>query len=552
MKSEEIKKGTAKAPHRSLLYALGLSKEDMGKPFIGVISSYNEIIPGHMHLKTISEAAKNGIYAAGGYPFEINTIGICDGIAMNHEGMKYSLASREVIADSVELVLKAHALDGLLMIASCDKIVPGMIMAALRVNIPAVFLAGGPMLSGEYGGEKIDLKSVFEAVGQAEAGGIDEEELEKIEISACPGCGSCAGMFTANSMNCLSETIGISLPGNGTTPAVYSERIRLAKESGQRVVEIVKEDIKPRDIIDAKAIENGLKVDNALGCSTNTVLHLAAIANEAGLDWDLNAVNEISARVPNLCRISPAGKHDMEDLHLAGGIPAMLGELQKKNLLHAESMTVSGKTIGQIAAEANNKNNIVIREIENPYSNTGGLAILYGNLAPNGSVVKESAVVDKMKKHTGPAVIFDSEEEAIEAIFSNKINKGDVLVIRYEGPKGGPGMREMLTPTSALSGMGLASDVALITDGRFSGATRGASIGHVSPEAYEGGPIALIEDGDVIEIDIPRRILEVKLTDGQLAERKKKWRKPEPNISTGYMYRYMQSVSSADKGAILK
>lgn len=551
MKSHQVKIGRSKAPHRALFRALGVNEHDFERPFIAVANSYNEIIPGHMHLDKIAKTVKDAIYQAGGYAFEINTIGVCDGIAMNHEGMKYSLASREVIADSVELSVMAHAFDGMVMIASCDKIVPGMLMAALRVNIPTIFLGGGPMLSGRYQGKKIDLKSVFEAVGKAESGEISDDELLEIERNACPGCGSCAGMFTANSMNCLAEVIGLALPGNGTIPAVHPGRQELARIAGSRIIDLVSEDIKPEDIVTKEAIMNGLIADNAVGCSTNTVLHLAAIANEAGIAWDLNDINVASSKTPNLCKISPAGEHDMEDLFTAGGIQAILGEINKLGLLHRDSISVSGKTIGQIAEEASNKNTEVIRPVSDPYSPTGGLAVLYGNLAPNGAVVKESAVAREMKVHKGPARIFESEDEAVSAIFGKNIEIGDVVVIRYEGPKGGPGMPEMLTPTSALGGIGMAAQVALITDGRFSGATRGASIGHVSPEAADGGPIALIRAGDIISINIPKRRLEIMVSDQELEKRRQSWQKPEPKISKGYLKRYAEKVGSADKGAIL-
>lgn len=551
-RSAKIKQGRSKAPHRALLRSIGLSEKDIDCPFIAVVNSYNEIIPGHIHLDKIAAAAKEAILSAGGYPFELNTIGICDGIAMSHEGMKYSLPSREIIADSVELAVRAHSFDGMVLIASCDKIVPGMLMAALRVNIPSIFVSGGPMLSGRYDGKKIDLKTVFEAVGEAEAGIISDKELLEIEKLACPGCGSCAGMFTANSMNCLAEVIGLALPGNGTIPAVYAKRITLAKECGYRIMELIKDDIKPRDIVDEDAIYNSLVADNAVGCSTNTILHLAAIAYEAGITWNLNDVNIVSSKTPNLCRISPAGKHDMEDLYNAGGMQAVLGELNKIGLLKRSAKSVSGKTIGEIADNSAVKDTSVIRPITDPYSKTGGLAVLYGSLAPDGAIIKESAVDDKMKVHNGAAKVFESEEEAVAAIFDKKIKKGDVLVIRYEGPKGGPGMREMLTPTSAVSGTGMSEHVALITDGRFSGATRGASIGHISPEAAEGGPIALLRDGDMISIDIPNRKLDIDISEKELENRRKSWKKPEPKIDYGYLRRYASSVSSADKGAILE
>lgn len=549
--SNEIKKGNARAPHRSLLKALGVDKEALDKPFIGVINSLNEIIPGHIHLGKIAEAVKNGVFEAGGYPFEVNTIGICDGLAMGHEGMKYSLPSREIIADSVELVVRAHAFDGIVLIASCDKIVPGMLMAAARLDIPAIFIGGGPMLSGIRNGKKIDLKSVFEAVGQVEAGNISENELEEIAGAACPGCGSCAGMFTANSMNCLAEAIGIALPGNGTIPAVYADRVILAKKTGRQIIELIDKETVPSKIITETSVRNALAVDNAIGCSTNTILHLAAIAHEANIEWDLSLVNEISKKTPNLCRISPAGENDMEDLYLAGGVSAIINELIASDLYNGNALSVSGANIKDDVAGALIKDDKVIKKTDSPYSRSGGLVVLYGNIAPDGAIVKESAVAPEMLKHTGPAKVFECEDDATGAIFDKKISKGDVIVIRYEGPKGGPGMREMLTPTSAISGMGLGGEVALITDGRFSGATRGASIGHVSPEAAEGGNIALIRDGDIIEIDIPNKKINVQLSKDEIEARRKEWVKPEPKVRSGYLVRYAEKVSSADKGAIL-
>lgn len=550
--SDSIKKGVEKAPHRSLLYALGLTYEEIKRPIIGVANSKNEIIPGHIHLDTISEAVKAGIRMAGGTPIEFPTIGVCDGIAMNHKGMKYSLGSRELIADSIEIMAMAHGFDGLVLIPNCDKIVPGMLMAAARLNIPTIVVSGGPMLAGNCNGDTCDLSSVFEAVGAHKIGKISEEDLYKIEINACPTCGSCSGMFTANTMNCLTEALGMGLPGNGTIPAVYSERIRLAKQAGMKIMELVERKIKPSDILTKEAFINAFSLDMALGGSTNTVLHLKAIAHEAGVDMPLNYINEISTRVPNLCKLSPAGKYHIEDLHFAGGVSAVLKELTKANLINTEVLTVTGNTLGENIKSAKVLNHDVIRPIDNPYSSTGGLAILYGNIAREGAVVKASAVAKEMLKHEGPAKVFNSEEEAIEAIYGGKIQKGDVVVIRYEGPKGGPGMREMLSPTSALAGMGLDKDVALITDGRFSGATRGASIGHVSPEAMEGGEIAIIEDGDIIEIDIPARKINVKLTDEEIKERMKQWVKPEPKIKTGYMARYAEQVTSANTGAVFK
>lgn len=550
--SDSIKKGVEKAPHRSLLYALGLTDEEIKRPIIGVANSKNEIIPGHIHLDKIAEAVKAGIRMAGGTPIEFSTIGVCDGIAMNHKGMKYSLGSRELIADSIEIMAMAHGFDGLVLIPNCDKIVPGMLMAAARLNIPAIVVSGGPMLAGKCNGDTCDLSSVFEAVGAHKVGKITEEDLYRIELNACPTCGSCSGMFTANTMNCLTEALGMGLPGNGTIPAVYSERIRLAKQAGMKIMELVERGIKPSDILTKEAFINAFSLDMALGGSTNTVLHLKAIAHEAGVDIPLNEINEISTRVPNLCKLSPAGKYHIEDLYFAGGVSAVLKELTKANLINTEALTVTGKTLGENIKDAKVLNHDVIRPIDNPYSSTGGLAILYGNIAREGAVVKASAVAKEMLKHEGPAKVFNSEEEAIAAIYGGKIQKGDVVVIRYEGPKGGPGMREMLSPTSALAGMGLDKDVALITDGRFSGATRGASIGHVSPEAMEGGEIAIIEDGDIIEIDIPARKINVKLTDDEIKERMKRWVRPEPKIKTGYMARYAEQVTSANTGAVFK
>lgn len=552
MISDSVKKGVEKAPHRSLLYALGLTDEEINRPLIGIANSKNDIIPGHINLDKIAEAVKAGVRLAGGTPLEFSTIGVCDGIAMNHKGMKYSLASRELIADSVETMAMAHGLDGLVLIPNCDKIVPGMLMAAARLNIPAIVISGGPMLAGSYEGEACDLSSMFEAVGALKAGKISEDELKAMEMSACPTCGSCSGMFTANTMNCLTEGLGIGLPGNGTIPAVYSERIRLAKKAGMKIVELVEKDIKARDILTKDAFINAFCLDMALGGSTNTVLHLKAIAHEAGVDIPLEKINEINEKVPNLCKLSPAGKYHIEDLYHAGGIQAVLKELSKIGVLNTDCITVTCNTIGENFKDARIKNHDVIHSVEDPYSNTGGLAILYGNIAKDGSVVKASAVAKEMLRHSGPARVFDSEDEAIKAIYDGKIQKGDVVVIRYEGPKGGPGMREMLSPTSALAGMGLDKDVALITDGRFSGATRGACIGHVSPEAMEGGEIALIKDGDIIEIDIPGRKLNLKISHEEMEERRKNFRKPEPHIKTGYMARYSRLVTSANTGAVLK
>lgn len=550
MLSDNIKKGPEKAPHRSLLYALGFTDEEIERPIIGIANSKSEIIPGHMNLDKIAEAVKAGVRMAGGTPVEFSTIGVCDGIAMNHKGMKYSLASRELIADSVETMAMAHGFDGLVLIPNCDKIVPGMLMAAARLNIPSIIISGGPMLAGTYKGNPYDLSSMFEAVGSLKAGKITEEELHDMEMAACPTCGSCSGMYTANTMNCLSEVLGLGLPGNGTIPAVYSERIRLAKYAGIKVMDLLKKDIKPKDILTKDAFINAFCADMALGGSTNTVLHLKAIAHEAGVEIPLEEINVISSKVPNLCKLSPAGKYHIEDLYHAGGISALLNELSKLSILNTECITVTGKTLGENIKNAVIKNYDVIHSIENPYSKTGGLAILYGNIAKDGSVVKASAVSNEMLQHSGPARVFDSEDEAIKAIYEGKIEKGDVVVIRYEGPKGGPGMREMLSPTSALAGMGLDKDVALITDGRFSGATRGACIGHVSPEAMEGGEIALIKDGDIIDIDIPGRKLNLRISDDELKERLKNFKKPEPKIKTGYMARYANEVTSASTGAV--
>ncbi|MDK2806531.1 dihydroxy-acid dehydratase [Thermoanaerobacterium sp. CMT5567-10] len=552
MLSDSVKKGVEKAPHRSLLYALGLTDEEINRPIIGIANSKNDIIPGHINLDKIADAVKAGVRLAGGTPIEFSTIGVCDGIAMNHKGMKYSLASRELIADSVETMAMAHGFDGLVLIPNCDKIVPGMLMAAARLNIPTVVISGGPMLAGSYEGEICDLSSMFEAVGALKAGRINEDELKAMEMSACPTCGSCSGMFTANTMNCLTEVLGLGLPGNGTIPAVYSERIRLAKQAGIKIVELVEKDIKARDILTEDAFINAFCLDMALGGSTNTVLHLKAIAHEAGIDIPLQKINEINQKVPNLCKLSPAGKYHIEDLYHAGGIQAVLRELSKLNVLNTDCMTVTCKTLGDNFKDAKIKNYDVIHTVDNPYSETGGLAILYGNIAKDGSVVKASAVSPEMLRHSGPARVFDSEDEAIKAIYDGKIQKGDVVVIRYEGPKGGPGMREMLSPTSALAGMGLDKDVALITDGRFSGATRGACIGHVSPEAMEGGEIALINDGDIIDIDIPGRKLNLRVSDEEIENRRKNFKKPEPHIKTGYMARYAKLVTSANTGAVLK
>ena len=544
--------GAQNAPHRSLYHALGLTKEEQERPLIAVVSSYNEIVPGHMNIDKIVNAVKLGVAMAGGTPIVFPAIAVCDGIAMGHEGMKYSLVTRDLIADSTEAMIRAHGFDGVVMVPNCDKNVPGLLMAAARVNIPTVFVSGGPMLAGRVHGKKTSLSSMFEAVGAFNAGKIDEAELTLCEENTCPTCGSCSGMYTANSMNCLTEVLGMGLRGNGTIPAVYSQRIELAKHAGMQVMELVRKNIRPRDIMTAAALKNALTADMALGCSTNSMLHLPAIANECGVDFDLDMANAISAVTPNLCHLAPAGPTYMEDLNEAGGVYAVLKELTKLNLLDTSVMTVTGKTLGENIATAVNRDTSVIRTVENPYSSTGGIAVLKGNLAPEGSVVKRSAVLPEMLVHEGPAKVFESEEEAQAAINAGKIVAGDVVVIRYEGPKGGPGMREMLNPTSAIAGMGLDKDVALITDGRFSGATRGASIGHVSPEAASGGNIGLVEEGDIISINIPAHTIELKVSDEVLAERKAKWVCPEPKIKTGYLARYAKMVSSADKGAILE
>ncbi|MCR4430382.1 MAG: dihydroxy-acid dehydratase [Tepidanaerobacteraceae bacterium] len=552
MRSDSIKKGPMRATTRALFYGMGFTDEEIHRPLIGIVNSQNEIVAGHVHLDRIAQAAKIGVAMAGGTPIEFPVIGICDGIAMGHIGMKYPLASRELIADSIEAMTIAHGFDGLVLITNCDKIVPGMLMAAARLNIPSVVISGGPMYAGRYKGQDIDFSTCIEKIAALEAGEITEEELSAIEHEACPGCGSCSGLFTANSMNCLTEALGMGLPGNGTIPAYQGARIALAKRAGMQVMEMVRKDIKPRDILTREAFENAITVDMGMAGSSNTVLHLPAIAHEAGIELELDLFDAISRRTPYLCKISPSGHHHMQDLHEAGGIPALMKELSKKGLLHLDIITVTGETVGENIKNACVKQPEVIRPIENPYRETGGLAILRGNLAPDGAVVKEAAVAPEMMYHEGPARVFDSEEEAVEAIFSKKINKGDVIVIRCEGPKGGPGMREMLSPTSAIAGMGLDKDVALITDGRFSGATRGASIGHVSPEAMEGGPIALLEEGDIIRIDIKNKRLDVLLTDEELAARRAKWQMPEPKIKTGYLARYARMVTSANTGAVLK
>ena len=553
MRSDNIKKGAERAPQRSLLKALGLTDEQIRRPIIGIVNSFNEIVPGHVHLNTIARAVKDGILAAGATPIEFNTIGVCDGIAMGHEGMKYSLASREIIADSIECMAMAHAFDGLVFIPNCDKIVPGMLLAAVRLNIPSIFVSGGAMLSNcSDDGKHMDLNSVFEAVGAYKKGSMGENELKYFEDNACPGCGSCSGMFTANSMNCLCEALGIALRGNGTIPAVYAERIRLAKDTGMKIAELVEKDIRPLDIITENAIENALTVDMAIGCSSNSLLHLTALAHETGIDFNLKKVNEISEKTPNICHLAPAGKYHIQDFHAAGGVYAVMRELSTKNMLHENEMTVTGKTVKENISNAKCIHGDVIRSIDNPYSKTGGLAVLFGSLAENGAVVKRSAVAPEMLVHSGKARVFDSEEEAISAIYDSKISKGDVVVIRYEGPAGGPGMREMLSPTSAIAGMGLDKDVALITDGRFSGATRGAAIGHISPEAANGGPIGLVKEGDMIEIDIPNASINVLVSEDELAKRKAEYVKPEPNIKTGWLARYSKLVSGADRGAVMK
>ena len=551
-RSDAVTQGVQQAPHRSLMNALGLTKEEMGRPLVGIVSSYNEVVPGHMNLDKIVDAVKLGVAMAGGTPLVFPAIAVCDGIAMGHTGMKYSLVTRDLIADSTECMALAHAFDALVMVPNCDKNVPGLLMAAARLNIPAIFVSGGPMLAGKVKGEKRSLSSMFEAVGAYSAGNMTAEEVEEFENKVCPTCGSCSGMYTANSMNCLTEVLGMGLQGNGTIPAVYSERIKLAKHAGMKVMELLEKNICPRDIMTEDAFMNALTVDMALGCSTNSMLHLPAIAHEAGVDLNVDIANAVSAKTPNLCHLAPAGPTYMEDLNEAGGVYAVMNELAKKDLLHLDIMTVTGKTVGENIAGCLNKNPEVIRPVENPYSAVGGLAILKGNLAPDSGIVKRSAVVPEMLQHEGPARVFDSEDDAIAAIKSGKIAVGDVVVIRYEGPKGGPGMREMLNPTSAIAGMGLGSSVALITDGRFSGASRGASIGHVSPEAAVGGPIALVEEGDRISIDIDACALNVKVSDEEMAARKAKWQPRKPKVTTGYLARYEKMVTSGNRGAILE
>lgn len=550
--SDRVLKGDACAPQRSLFYALGLTEEELSRPLIGVVSAYSEIVPGHLHLDKITEAVKAGIRMAGGTPIMVPAIGVCDGIAMGHIGMKYSLASRELIADSVETMANAHGFDGLVLVPNCDKIVPGMLMGALRVNLPAVVMSGGAMLPGNDKGKDMSLSTMFEAVGAKKAGLIDQQELTYIEQNACPGCGSCSGMFTANSMNCLCEVLGIALPGNGTIPAVYSGRMQLAKKAGMAVMQMVEKNIRPRDIVNERSLRNGLACDMALGCSSNTVLHLLAIAKEAKVELDLNIINEISQATPNLCKLAPAGPDHIVDLYRAGGVQAVMKELQKKGLIDDSLMTVTGKSVKENLETVKNLDHRIIKDIDAPNSSTGGIAVLFGNIAPKGCVVKRSAVDPSMLKHTGPARVFDSEEEAIDAIYNGKIVKGDVVVIRYEGPKGGPGMREMLNPTSALAGMKLDKDVALITDGRFSGATRGAAIGHVSPEAASQGPIAVIREGELIDIDINAGTIDLRIDAEEMQRRLDAWQPPQPKVSEGWLARYARLVSSADEGAVLK
>jgi dihydroxy-acid dehydratase len=555
MKSDAAKKGIERAPHRALFKAIGYTDEEIGRPLVGIANAVNTAIPGHVHLNTLAQAVKAGIYMAGGTPVEFGTIGVCDGIAMNHMGMKYSLASRELIADSVEVMATGHALDALVMIPNCDKIVPGMLMAAARLDLPTIFVSGGPMLAGEHPevpGRKIDLITVFEAVGAVKAGKMEAESLTAIEDAACPTCGSCAGMFTANSMNCLTEVIGMGLPGNGTIPAVYSARVRLAKQAGIRILDLWKNGITARAIMTARAFHNALTVDMALGCSTNTVLHLPAISAEAGVELDLNRINTISEKTPHICSLSPGGAHHIQDLNRAGGIGAVLKTLAAGGMIHDDCLTVTGKSVSENIANVDVFDPEVIRPLDNPYHRQGGLAVLYGNLAPEGCVVKQSAVLESMMRHEGPARVFDSEEEATRAIMEGRIGKGDVVVVRYEGPRGGPGMREMLTPTSAIAGMGLDAHVALITDGRFSGGSRGAAIGHVSPEAAQGGAIALVKEGDRIAIDIPGKAIRLMVPDDEIEQRRSDWQTPEPKIRHGYMARYARQVSSASQGAIVR
>lgn len=552
LNSYKVTSGAERAPNRSLFYAMGFTEEELSRPLVGICSAYSEIVPGHVHLDKIAEAAKAGVRMAGGTPILFPSIGVCDGIAMGHEGMNYSLASRELIADSVETMARAHCFDALVLVPNCDKIVPGMLMGAARLNIPTVMVSGGPMLAGVNDGEDLSLSSLFEAVGARMGGLIDDAQLTKIEKSACPGCGSCSGMFTANSMNCLCEAIGMALPGNGTVPAVSSGRVQLAKQAGVAVMELLKKDIRPLSILTAEAFQNALAVDMALGCSTNSVLHLLAIAYEAGIELDLELINQVSSKTPNLCKLSPAGCHHIEDLHHAGGVPAVMKELAKGGILNTSLLTATGRTVEENISSAKNLNPAVIRPIETPHSQTGGIAVLKGNIAPDGCVVKRSAVAKEMLVSSCTARVFDGEDSAIKAIYSGSIKSGDVVVIRYEGPKGGPGMREMLNPTSALVGMGLDKSVALITDGRFSGATRGAAIGHISPEAADGGPIALVQDGDIIDIDIPQGTIDLKISPSELEERMSKWTPPDPRITRGWLSRYSRLVSSASTGAVMR
>jgi len=552
LKSEEVTRGISRLPHRSLFKALGMTDQELKRPLIGIVNSANTLIPGHMHLDNIVDSVKTGILMAGGTPQIFSTIGICDGIAMNHPGMKYSLASRELIADSIESVCMAHGFDGIVLVPNCDKIIPGMIMAALRLNIPAVLISGGPMLPGRFKGSRVDLSNCFEAVGSYSKGKYSDKDIALLEDEACPTCGSCAGMFTANSMNCLSEAIGLALTGNGTIPAVFSKRLRLAKEAGMKIIGLVNKGIRPRDIVNIDSVKNALRVDMAVGCSTNTILHLTAIAKEAKVDFSLELVNNISKTTPNICRISPAGSNYIEDLYYAGGIQAVMNELYKNDLLNGGCMTVSGNNVSDNISGCEIANEEIIRPLSNPYTKDGGLAILWGNIAPEGCVVKKSAVDPSMLKHSGRARVFDSEEDAVKAIMDGSIKAGDVIVIRYEGPKGGPGMREMLTPTSTIAGVGLDKQVALITDGRFSGATKGASIGHISPEAQEGGPIALVQEGDIIGIDISNNSINLAVESSELDQRRKQWTKPPVKITEGYLARYAKMVSSASKGAVLE
>jgi dihydroxy-acid dehydratase len=552
MRSDVMKKGVEKAPHRSLFKAMGLTDEEISRPMVGIANSANEIIPGHIHLDRIAGAVKAGVRLAGGTPIEFSTIGVCDGIAMNHEGMKYSLCSRELIADSVEVMARAHPFDGIVAIPNCDKVVPGMLMALLRLDIPAIVVSGGPMLSGKMGDKSIDLVSVFEGVGAVKSQRITEEELAEMEECACPGCGSCAGMFTANSMNCLTEALGLGLPGNGTIPAVAAARDRLAKKAGMQIMKLIAENITPRQIATKEAFENAIAIDMALGCSTNTVLHVPAIATEARIDLNLDLFNQISARVPHLCSLSPAGSHHLEDLDAAGGVHAVMARLLEADLIHPSPLSVTGKTVGENLQGVKVRDSEVIRKLEEAYHAEGGIAILFGDLAPEGAVVKQSAVAPQMLVNQGTARVFDTEEDAVEAIMGERIQQGDVVVIRYEGPKGGPGMREMLTPTSAIVGMGLDTTVALITDGRFSGGTKGSAIGHISPEAADGGPIALVEEGDQIEINIPAKRLSLKVSEEELSTRRERWQPPEPKITEGYVYRYSKMVSSGATGAVLR